>query len=884
MRLFECLHGQTGSYIRPLIWYSGESKEKLAREIRAVKSAGINEFIVENRGGDWFDTPKWYEVLETALQTAQELDMRMWLLDDTHVNSGSANDSLRKEENARFRPQNLRLEVVDFAGPVHAGAVMVPTHTAKEKIVAVSAYRRDELTGNSTGEGIDLTGGLTDELCLVDLPEGFWRIYFILTVDPAKQGFFGYYISMLSEESCRHLLDEIHEKIYARFPEYFGNTFAGFFTYEPAFGNCDGQYSHDSCEFKMGELRRFYPWWDTMPVLLMGKTGFTDRELMLKLPAIWDNIDGISEQLRIDYMDVITDQWRKNFSYQPGKWCEDHGVEYIGHTLEDRGAHFRTGWGCGHFFRAMEGQHMAGMDIVLNQFVPGFTTMKHTGNSSKKEFEPLFYYYTLPKLGSSLAHITPHMKNRSICEVFGAYGWTCGLPVMRSIFNHFLAGGTNNFMPHAFSLHLPGVVRESCGEEETAPPGYCMTHMAPTFYMGNMNPQYRFFGELMRYVQRSCHLISDGTHLCDVALFYAAEADWCNRDNRNMDEVSAKLLRSGIDFDFIPSDALFEKSAVANGRLMINGESYGALVVPMAEYLPEKLLDRFAELSEAGLPVIFTDRLPSNCGDRTGFRTAALDELPEAVKKLNVCRLQMTPAPDNFFLRYFGVENRDGSVIYLLYNSSMRELNTGILPDCGGKCVLYDPWENRTFRCVMDNGYWEISLKPQQLLAAVFTEGSDEELPEYPYEVEFSEIDPDFDIFIRETGEKDFRILRKNSKAVNLLVEEKLTRCCAEFRYDTVISWHGGDADFLQIPSAGDCAELFINGQYCGCAIGPVCRFHISGMLRDGENTVSIITADNPAYFDRNDFEKNLYGTKLPLTMHGFCGKLQTGKIRRRTE
>ena len=318
----DCLEGKNGSYIRPLLWYAGEDVKLLEREIRAIREAGIREFILENRGGDWFCTEHWWKVMECALRTAEELGMRVWMLDDSHVNTGSANDSLAREENARFRPVNLRVEVADFVGPLTAGALMVPKHTAQEKVLSVSAFRRDEETGQAIGDPIVLTDKLTDDLCLVDLPSGIWRVYFVLTADPSCVGLFANYITMLSRESCRHLIDEVHEKIYAHFARYFGNTFAGFFSDEPAFGNCDGQYGYDSCDHRMGQLRRLYPWWHDMSARLASQTDMTEDQVMAWLPALWDDVQNMSARLRIAYMDVITALWRDNFSRQIGDWCD----------------------------------------------------------------------------------------------------------------------------------------------------------------------------------------------------------------------------------------------------------------------------------------------------------------------------------------------------------------------------------------------------------------------------------------------------------------------------------------------------------------------------------------------------------------------------------
>ena len=100
--LRECLSNRTGSYLIPLLWYTGESAELVRKEMDAIRQAGISEFIFENRGGGWFCTEPWMRLFEEILQYAAECRMRVWLLDDSHVNTGSANDSLKRPENAPF--------------------------------------------------------------------------------------------------------------------------------------------------------------------------------------------------------------------------------------------------------------------------------------------------------------------------------------------------------------------------------------------------------------------------------------------------------------------------------------------------------------------------------------------------------------------------------------------------------------------------------------------------------------------------------------------------------------------------------------------------------------------------------------------------------------
>ena len=43
----DALTNNCASYIRPFLWYSGENKELLAREIRAIAQSGAKEFVFE---------------------------------------------------------------------------------------------------------------------------------------------------------------------------------------------------------------------------------------------------------------------------------------------------------------------------------------------------------------------------------------------------------------------------------------------------------------------------------------------------------------------------------------------------------------------------------------------------------------------------------------------------------------------------------------------------------------------------------------------------------------------------------------------------------------------------------------------------------------------
>ena len=129
-------------------------------------------------------------------------------------------------------------------------------------------------------------------------------------------------------------------------------------------------------------------------------------------------------EIRFQYMDLITKLYNENFTSVLGKWCEEHGVWYLGHTIEDNGAHARLGYGTGHFFRGQEGMHVSGIDVIGGQIVPGMNYHHDafaTGGSNGE-----FYHYALAKLGTSAAHLDEKRVEKR-CVKLCAYGWNEGL-------------------------------------------------------------------------------------------------------------------------------------------------------------------------------------------------------------------------------------------------------------------------------------------------------------------------------------------------------------------------------------------------------------------------------------------------------------------------
>ena len=196
----------------------------------------------------------------------------------------------------------------------------------------------------------------------------------------------------------------------------------------------------------IGKATQLLPWSAELERRLRERWG---ERFLSNLTWLWTR-DAAGARARHDYMDVATALYRECFDENLGNWCRAHGVEHIGHVIEDKDSHARLGVGAGHYFRAVAGQDMAGVDIVINQLVPGIDRGLYSYGRGQWDME--FFTYALAKLGSSAAHLDPKKGGRCMAEVFGAFGWHEGLREMTWIANHMLVRGVNYFVPHAFSM------------------------------------------------------------------------------------------------------------------------------------------------------------------------------------------------------------------------------------------------------------------------------------------------------------------------------------------------------------------------------------------------------------------------------------------------
>ncbi|MBE6688265.1 MAG: hypothetical protein E7588_03180 [Ruminococcaceae bacterium] len=820
-RIFDVLSQNPDNYIAPFLWLHNEDDEKIVAELEKIYESGIRAVCLESRTHEEFCNADWWSDCRLIFDFCATHGMKAWILDDKHFPSGYANGYIAQHR--EYAQWNITERHMDVPGPVTEGCALADVwrEAEDEEILAVFACEHIPDSKVLTGNIIDLSGNLKDGNVYFDLPEGMWRIVFLIKAQSVLKDRTLQYCDKLNPEATRVYIREVYDKHYENLGEYFGNVFAGFFSDEPGFRN-----NHNNPFTVLGEIFTYYPWHESVAKhfeKLYGTNG------MRNLLALWFEFRDIGhEEYRVAYMDYITHSYHDNFPAMLADWCHEHGVEYIGHVIEDNNIHARTAYGAGHYFRALSPQDMSGIDVVLHQIMPGLTECANSGFVSYKEMENRFFNYCLAKLGSSLAHYQPHMKGRAMCEIFGAFGWAEGTKFMKYLLDHMLVRGINFYVPHAFSpLSDPNDV-------------------PPTFYLGGRNPQYPYFRLLMEYTNRMCHMLSGGVHINTCAILYDAENHWTRTARTPLEDIAKLLYDNQLDYDILPCEAV---ESIGRDN-MLGNEQYKLILVPYAEYMPCRIRDSLKKANTR--VVVVSDRRDEE------FETVNPDELCGFMHANGYVDVVTDGRYPN--LRYLHYV-RGGAHIYMFSN---EDINNTVCADVrlgafdGGEYILYRGFENKAEKVKSIDGNVKICLAPYNSVLVIFGDVSDDQVEWEMKKNIVSSITPScsYEIHLREADADSFSPYKTTGNLFSINGRHGVPDFAGDIRYQTHITVPESGNYILDLGNVGETACVKINGKDAGTRIFPPYRFDISEFVVQGSNELEITVTNNAAYKFRDRFSK----------------------------
>lgn len=843
-RLKEVLCGQEKNAVVPFFWQHGEDREVLSAYMDQIHACGCGGVCVEARPHPDFVKEQWWEDVGFIIQKAKKERMEVWILDDAHFPTGYAN-GLVAEKYPQYLKTYLDCRRFDAVGPLqHArlnmrflkGRPYEKEDRSQDAILGIYAAQRAEEEAPGTDAVLpqtfmDLTDQIRDGILYWDIPKGRWSVFVMLETRAGGEESTKDYLNPLIKEAAQVLIEAVYEPHYAHFGQEFGSVVTAFFSDEPRFGNARGT------DKSIGRAEMVLPW-----------RAHLDRQLPFDkklLPLLFtDTPDGTMDAVRYAYMDTVTRLYSQNFTQVLGRWCRAHGVKYVGHHIEDNGAHARLGYGAGHLFRAQMGQSFSGIDVIANQIAPGYA-FHHDAFASGGN-DGVFYHYALARLGASIAHNDPEKQGIAMCEAFGAYGWNEGLKWMKWITDHLLVRGINYFVPHAFN-----------------PKQYPDWDCAPHFYAGGHNPQFCYFHILIRYMQRMCHLLQGGIQDAAVAVLYPAEGEWIGQA-QPLELVLRELDRNQIGAAVVSLDNLAGQQ-FGERVFRVHKNVYQCLLVPAMPVIPMQMAQTLAAMCESRIPVLFLDCYPSRIAGGSVTLCEQLREqaacipLKEAAGACRKWKTLKTSQPQKDLSCYHYMQP-DGS-LYLLFNENPAEtLKTEIAIPGSQIPVIYDAFANtlqkKASRCENGSRYLSICLAPYQSIVILMQDDWDGYCLKQEWEgtvyrtkqlqgawnVSFA----DAQSYTKYPDISGFTGIGTMTKLVPLSCRPEFADRTGILRYENTFEWTAADESrvFLDLGMAYETVEVFLNGKSAGICICPPYRLEITDALLQGKNELAIEAAN----------------------------------------
>lgn len=308
-------------------------------------------------------------------------------------------------------------------------------------------------------------------------------------------------------------------------------------------------------------------------------------DILPYLPALFDYIGDVTPKIRLDYAEVVTQLSEERYFRPIFEWHNQRGLIY----------------GCDNNGRGLEPLQYLDYFRMTSWFTAPGNDAPARGSSFRQT-----------KVSSSIAHL--YKRPRTWLEAFHSMGWDSNGEWLTSQLDHHMIAGGNLLCLHGLYYSTHG------GWWEWAPP--CFHFRMP--YWPHMK-------KWLKYAERLSFLLSQGTHVCDIAVLYPTESMQAYPDANPelMWQVTDRLSECGLDYDYIDFHSL-QEAQTDHGILSVSGESYKILILADIKALHEKTLTKIVEFYRQGGIVIATGSLPqatSRIGANDAQMKRILDEI-----------------------------------------------------------------------------------------------------------------------------------------------------------------------------------------------------------------------------------------------------------------
>lgn len=331
--------------------------------------------------------------------------------------------------------------------------------------------------------------------------------------------------------------------------------------FQPFADHCDAHGREGMNYFFQDEL--FYDlslqsWCEDMPQEFLKRKGYDIvplLPLLFKDPAVEKENSELIIKTRLDYAEVVTQLGEERYFKPVYDWNASKGLIY----------------GCDNNGRGLNPTQYIDYFRAVSWFTAPGNDAPARGSSFRQT-----------KVSSSISHL--YQRPRAWLEAFHSMGWDANGALLTHQLDHHLIAGGNLLCMHGMYYTTHG------GWWEWAPPSF-------HFRM----PYWPHMKKWLEYAERMCFVLSQGTHVCDIAILYNTETMQAYPDAgpNEMFDTSLVLSESGLDYDFIDYQSL-QKAEKADGCMMVSDESYKVLVLSGVRAVHEETAAAIEAFKAAG--------------------------------------------------------------------------------------------------------------------------------------------------------------------------------------------------------------------------------------------------------------------------------------------
>ena len=355
-------------------------------------------------------------------------------------------------------------------------------------------------------------------------------------------------VDILNAEVVEQFLEETHEKYAKRFGECFSKCLTGIFTDEPQYYRWETAYTR---------------------VLPEAYEELYGEDLLENLGLLFVEKEGY-RAFRYRYWYTMQKLMLKNYAEKIYCWCEDHGIKFTGHYIEEQSLGYQM-LCCGGVMPFYEYLHMPGIDW-LGRSVGNKIPLRQVASVAQQ-------------LG----------KKQILSETYGCCGWDVTPAELKRIGDFQYVGGVNRTCQHL----IPYSER---GRRKRDYPSH----------FSRMNPWVNsYFKEFNDYFTKLGYLLANAKEVVNVAMLHPIRSAYFDYKDNGEDgrpsiykleeafyEQQQRLSQEQIPFHFLDETLLERHGFVNDNRIGCGLCEYEYLVIPTCYTMgchTEKLIRKYVE-------------------------------------------------------------------------------------------------------------------------------------------------------------------------------------------------------------------------------------------------------------------------------------------------